>query len=325
MLDGQETTSHMGQTKHWRIVVGLLAIVLLPVIYVAVLQIRLRSSEPLQLALSKVRSSEEGQRILGSSIDCGWLIRGEIVPDSSETVVVRVSGSDGRGVLTFRAERVNSTWTFPRLQVWLPHGVRIIDLSDKPPSASSENLHADGRVIFVPLGSGAVEITDKLQKKLSAKLNIPIEILEWVPIDVAEDPSRKQLIAEELTVSIKNNNPSLVNDPNAVIIGITAEDMYIRERDWRFAFSYRAEDRFAIVSSARLDPVMYESHPDPDLLLLRTQKMVTKNIGVLHYHLRLSNDPRSVLYGNVGGIQELDMMGEDFLQSDVATGPARTP
>src|SRR6266478_5036027 len=120
MLVGQETTSHMGQAKHWRIVVGLLAIVLIPVIYLAVQQIRLRSSEPLQLALSKVRSSEEGQ---------------EILPDLSETVVARVSGSDGRGVLTFRAERVNSTWTFPRLQVWLPHGVRIIDLSDKPPSA----------------------------------------------------------------------------------------------------------------------------------------------------------------------------------------------
>src|SRR6266436_7267475 len=209
----------MAQSRAWRIAIGLLIIVFIPVIYLAAQQFRLHSSEPFQLALEKVRSSAESQKVLGNSIDSAWLVRGEIVPDSSETVVAPVSGSNGRGVLTFRAERANSKWTFPRLQVWLPHGVRIIDLSDKPPSAPGDKLHADGRVIFVPLGSGAVEITDKLQKKLSAKLNLPIETLDWVPIDVAEDPSRNQLIAEELIVSIKNKNPTLVNDPNAVVIG----------------------------------------------------------------------------------------------------------
>jgi hypothetical protein len=42
------------------------------------------------------------------------------------------------------------------------------------------------------------------------------------------------------------------------------------------------------------------------------RKMVTKNIGVLYYHLPQSNNPQSVLYQNVGGISELDYMGEEF-------------
>jgi len=37
-----------------------------------------------------------------------------------------------------------------------------------------------------------------------------------------------------------------------------------------------------------------------------------KNIGVLYFHLPQSNDPRSVLYKSVGGISELDLMGEEF-------------
>jgi hypothetical protein len=44
----------------------------------------------------------------------------------------------------------------------------------------------------------------------------------------------------------------------------------------------------------------------------RLRKMVTKNIGILYYRLPQSNDPRSVLYKNVGGVSELDNMGEEF-------------
>jgi hypothetical protein len=40
--------------------------------------------------------------------------------------------------------------------------------------------------------------------------------------------------------------------------------------------------------------------------------MVTKNIGLLYFGLPVSGDPHSVLYGNVGGIDDLDRMGEDF-------------
>src|SRR4051812_33984116 len=315
----------MVSPKDSRVIAGLVTLFLVPVVYIAMQQYKLHSSEPFQMALARVQATAEGQKVLGSSIESGWFVRGELVPDLSETVVVPVSGSIADGVMTFRAERAGSKWSFPRLQVWLQHGARIIELSDKPEAAGTDKIQEGGRVVFVPLGRGAVDITDQLQKKLSAKLNLPIEMVEWVPIDVAQDPSRKQLVAEELIVSIKAKNPELAQDPKAVIIGITDEDMYIRQYDWRFAFSYRAEDRFAIVSFARLDPVLYENAPDPALLLLRTQKMVTKNIGVLHYHLAPSGNPRSVLYGNVGGIQELDIMGEDFLQSDMLTAPSHTP
>jgi hypothetical protein len=40
--------------------------------------------------------------------------------------------------------------------------------------------------------------------------------------------------------------------------------------------------------------------------------MVGKNIGVLYYGLPLSGDPRSLLYANIGGPQELDSISEMF-------------
>jgi hypothetical protein len=44
----------------------------------------------------------------------------------------------------------------------------------------------------------------------------------------------------------------------------------------------------------------------------RLRKMVGKNIGVLYFGLPLSNDPRSLLYANIGGPQELDVMSGIF-------------
>ena len=40
--------------------------------------------------------------------------------------------------------------------------------------------------------------------------------------------------------------------------------------------------------------------------------MVTKNIGIICFGLPLSENPRSVLFNNVLGVEELDRMTEDF-------------
>jgi hypothetical protein len=39
---------------------------------------------------------------------------------------------------------------------------------------------------------------------------------------------------------------------------------------------------------------------------------VTKDIGVLYYHLPLSSHCQSPVFGRIGGPQELDFMGEDL-------------
>jgi predicted Zn-dependent protease len=176
---------------------------------------------------------------------------------------------------------------------------------------SKQNLKGSGKIYFVPLGDFSVTSVQDLVDYYQSKYGIAIETLPSVPLDPAAiDTERRQLVAEAAVESMKRANPNLVNDPAAILIGLTAEDMYIAQYDWRFTFSWRQERKYAVVSNARM--IIGARVVPVQKLSSRLRKMVTKNIGVLYFHLPQSDDPRSVLYKNVGGISELDYMGEEF-------------
>jgi hypothetical protein len=44
------------------------------------------------------------------------------------------------------------------------------------------------------------------------------------------------LIAERVIEWIKSKHAALVNNPQAILIGLTTEDMYITRYDWQFSF-----------------------------------------------------------------------------------------
>ncbi len=67
-----------------------------------------------------------------------------------------------------------------------------------------------------------------------------------------------------------------------------------------------------MVSSTRMDPVNFRQPPDPALLHTRLRKMISKNIGIMHYRLPQSTDRNSVLYGPILSLADLDSIGEDF-------------
>jgi hypothetical protein len=70
--------------------------------------------------------------------------------------------------------------------------------------------------------------------------------------------------------------------------------------------------RAAVVSTTRMS-LHYPGEPGFEATeTKRLRKMVTKDIEMLFYNKPLSNDPKSVLYGRIFGIQELDEASEDF-------------
>jgi len=105
----------------------------------------------------------------------------------------------------------------------------------------------------------------------------------------------------------------LAADPNAIIIGLTSQDMYIARKDWRLAFGRRdAHTPTAVVSTARMN-LHYSDQPFwGSSANIRLRKVVTKDIGIFYYGLSQSDNPRSVLYNGILGIQELDAVGEEF-------------
>ena len=153
-----------------------------------------------------------------------------------------------------------------------------------------------------------LELAEHYEKKFSLR----VSILPSLSIGAqAVDKGRRQVIAEELIELIKAKYQYLMNNSTSIVIGLTMTDMYIRRYTWRFAFTLRGHERYAVVSSARLDPVNLGDEANEALMRTRIRKMVTKNIGILYYRMPQSIDPNSVLYGQVAGIEELDRIGED--------------
>jgi predicted Zn-dependent protease len=127
------------------------------------------------------------------------------------------------------------------------------------------------------------------------------------------DARRNQLIAENLIQSMVHNYRNIAQDESAVLIGVTSQDMYPRGEDWQFCFGWRTpRSHAAVVSTARMD-LHYPGEPGFEATpTKRLRKMVTKDIGILYYGMSTNGDPKSVLYGGILGIQELDQVSEDF-------------
>jgi predicted Zn-dependent protease len=167
------------------------------------------------------------------------------------------------------------------------------------------------RVALVPLGAFPPALVADLVAHYKAKLGLVIETLPPVPLEPASlDRDRQQVVAEELTASLRRRLPNRARD---LLIGLTVYDMYIRRiGQWEWAFGYRDGERLAVVSIARMDPANWGGRPDPERLRTRLRKMVGRDLGIMYYGLRESSDRRSVLFGPILGLDDLDSIGEDF-------------
>jgi predicted Zn-dependent protease len=114
---------------------------------------------------------------------------------------------------------------------------------------------------------------------------------------------------------VRFRHPTLAKNPRTRVIGITPYDMYMEamREQWAFTFSLRSADqRLAVISYARMDPANLGDVPDTTLLRSRLRKMVTKNIGIMYFGLAVSDNPRSALFRNILGVDDLDRMTDDF-------------
>jgi predicted Zn-dependent protease len=168
------------------------------------------------------------------------------------------------------------------------------------------------KIYFVPFGAFPPEQLQPLVHYYHDKYNLEIAVLDSIPVDPStRDQSRQQLMAEKLAGSLRSAVPEHANEPGAVLIGFTSEDIYPASKNWQFAFGWR-QDGAAVVSTARLGLSNPLAALDSDVSGARLRKIVTKDIGLLYYGLPQSQNPKSVLYNQIMGIEELDQVGDDF-------------
>lgn len=181
-----------------------------------------------------------------------------------------------------------------------------------PPSLSG-NLKPRGRPYLVPIGK--VTSVDFQQLIASYEKMLGLKVVLLAPIEIEDrtrDAERRQLIAEELIDLMQRRLPQLANDSEAILLGITDEDIYIRGYDWPFALNLRRGQRFAVISSYRLKPTEEEGPASLALSQVRVRKIASKNLGILLYGLPLSDDPTSLLYREVWSGADVDRMTESF-------------
>jgi predicted Zn-dependent protease len=172
-------------------------------------------------------------------------------------------------------------------------------------------------VRFMPIHA-SLDHLQYLQRYYHEQLGLDIELLPELTTDhTAWVRDRRQWSAEGLANQVRQ----VVGNVEAVVIGVTGNDIYLRTSDWRFAFGWRLDNRVAIVSYARMDPRFFKEPENAELLQRRLRHMVTKDLGLMLYDLEPSPDPFSPVYNDIGGIEELDAMGEDLALAGFPTLP----
>ena len=173
-----------------------------------------------------------------------------------------------------------------------------------------ERLRAEGQIVLAPIGDFPEGTAQQIAEHFRLKYNLAIQAAGAMALpDGSFDVERGQVDSNVLMSALEREYPSA----DTVVIGLTNADMFIRDVEWRYAFSNRREPRLAVVSPFRMDrgclgiPLAGE-----ETRMARLRKMIGKNIGILFYKLPLSSHPRSMLYAYIGGPQELDTIREVF-------------
>ena len=209
---------------------------------------------------------------------------------------------------------------------------RIQDLLALLPICLCINVHARGydrpqNLYFVPVGDAPKSEISDLVTHYRERFGIQIRVLPPIAPSTGDlDQARHQLIAESVIETMLRSYPEYASDESSVLIGITRQDIYPRSAAWRFCFGWRMPQyRSAIVSTARMN---LEDSDEPSVeatLEKRLRKTVTKDIGILLYGMSSNNNPRSVLYNGILGVQELDSATEEFAPKPQISLPLIVP
>ena len=170
------------------------------------------------------------------------------------------------------------------------------------------------KIYLVPIGSAPMAEINDLAAHYRVKFGVNVTVLPQMDPGYGDyDGEREQLIAEKITQTLLRTYSDYRDKKTDVIIGITSQDMYPKSQDWAFCFGWRDQDgRAAVASTARMD-LHYPGEVESEATLRnRLRKVVTKDIGILYYDKPQSENPKSVLYSGIMGIQELDLVSEDF-------------
>jgi hypothetical protein len=181
--------------------------------------------------------------------------------------------------------------------------------------ARPDEFRAHGKLYFVPVGPQVIPV-----KSLAAyyRQKFAIEITVLPPVGLSSSafiPERRQWIAEEVTAAMTTAYPDIARDRDSVMIALTDVDLYAQALGWEFTYSLHS-DRFAVVSTRRMDPAFWGGPPNEKYRLASTRQMLTKYVAMLYFHVPESFDTSSVMYSPLMPNGGPDVIYESDLHSE---------
>lgn len=91
----------------------------------------MKSSEPFKVALARANASQEVQAALGTPVESGFFVTGNITTTGSggtAAILIPISGPKGEGSLHVEATKSAGTWTYTTLEAQIPGQPAKIDL-----------------------------------------------------------------------------------------------------------------------------------------------------------------------------------------------------
>jgi len=190
-----------------------------------------------------------------------------------------------------------------------------------------ENRDADATLYFVPIGDVSNQFMVDIVDYYKNILDIKVSVAPRVRLNPsAYDNKRDQYKTTPLIEDFAQRFEDYSNTEKPTYIGITHSDVYLESREeWRFVFgsyiSYvsgsRENSSDAVISTARIDFGSLEDRNE----LVRTssnfRKMISRYIAELHYKKERNDDPESILYRSILGLDDLDRIKEESIKTDV--------
>jgi len=243
---------------------------------------------------------------IGAALILGWNARRFLRRNRSR------SASEGTAGPT-----MNSATTFGLLAlavfvvVGLAGFTAILSAPNPPPAgrAAFVPAHPPGpHVYLAPIGTFPTAELDELVGFYAVRYDLEVKVLAPAPT-IPPTPQRNQIDAGALGTLVRSVYAEAA-DPSDVIIGVLSEDIYQPLRpDFHWVFG-ATDDRVSVISTYRMATgnALFGAAREQT----RLRKMVTRYIGFSYFGLARSQDPYSLLYDNILGPFDLDVMGEDY-------------
>ena len=236
---------------------------------------------------------------------------------------IPISGSRGKGKLRAELHYNGDDWVFDSFALVPEVGPELQLLPTRTAAPVSE-LQGSGRIYFVPIGTQAVPI-ERLARHYKEKYGLDITVLPAMPMpEGAYLSKRRQYAGEDVADAMRRAHWDLATDGSAYLIGITHDDLFMRQNGWGFTYALRHGPRTSVVSTARMyarywNPRFGQSRGGPlsaDEVREAEQtaeQMITKEIAVQYWRLPMNEDTQSVLLSTLTPHPEPD----DIWTSDV--------